>query len=288
MFIPEEADSLARKHNDDWHKKDDKHSELFSSILRRIRMWSRGLDKDSKADRNDFYEFISAVEPNEIEQNEHLFNRYMQPNVFRSWHRENDEVVLNMKYPQQNMESLLPMEIPQTIEGGDSFFLYAKRYHKMFDILFFNSEKKSTAIKFVHELATSIKNDYLSTAFKAVILLYYDKFGEQRLIEVAACAELLISEIRFKWGKSRPSPVRIEGTLRRVNDINLIPIVLNSTISSHVVSQMNAEIRSFRRESKDSPTLITFKESLSVFYKRNKSKIKNNQILEKVDTIYFS
>jgi hypothetical protein len=72
-------------------------------------MWSRGQERDGKADKNDFYEFISAVEPNELEQKEHLFNRYKQPNVFRSWHRENDLVVLNMKYPQQNMESLLPM-----------------------------------------------------------------------------------------------------------------------------------------------------------------------------------
>ena len=127
MYIPEELEQLARKHNDFWQNKNELHHVLFSSILRRIRMWSRGMDRDNTSDRNNFYEFISTVEPNEIEQNEHLFNRYMQPNVFRSWHRENDEVVLNMKYPIQNSESLIPIEIPQTIEGGDSFFFICEK-----------------------------------------------------------------------------------------------------------------------------------------------------------------
>lgn len=70
MFIPEEQESLARKHNDYWQSNDNSHQRLFSTILRRIRMWSRGVDRDSKADRNDFYEFISTVEPSELEQDE--------------------------------------------------------------------------------------------------------------------------------------------------------------------------------------------------------------------------
>ena len=288
MFIPEEQESLARKHNDYWQSKDEEHKQLFSSVLRRIRMWSRGQERDSISERNDFYEFISAVEPSEIEKNEHLFNRYMQPNVFRSWHRENDEVILNMKYPQHEMESLLPMEIPQTIEGGDSFFLYSRRYHKMFETLFSSSEnnKKSSAIKYVCGLANSIKNEKLSMAFKAVILLYYDKFGEQRLIEVATCTELIISKIRFNWGNVRPSPIRIETTLTWVKDNNIIPVVLNSTIPSHVVSLFCNSINIKNREHKDSFTLKNYKESISMFYSGNKSKIKNSNILEMLNTIY--
>lgn len=310
MFIPEDEESLAIKHNTFWLEKDDQmHKDLFSSILRRIRMWNRGKERDDLSERNDFYEFISAVEPNEIEQKEHLFNRYMQPNVFRSWHRENDEVVLNMKYPQHNMETLLPMEIPQTIEGGDSFFLYAKRYHEMYDLLFGDSKKKSSAITFAHELANSINNDYLSMAFKAVVLLYFDKFGEQRLIEVATCTELIISEIRFQWGGSRPSPVRIESTLSWIKKKELISIVLNSTFSSHVVFQMNGIINSTPRNfikpntpksieelkylsneelrASSSETLRKFHEKISGFYKNNRSKIKNPQITEKVNNIYI-
>lgn len=287
MYIPEELEQLARKHNDFWHNYNDKHHQLFSSTLRRLRMWSRGLDRDNNSDRNDYYEFISTVEPNEIEQNEHLFNRYMQPNVFRSWHRENDEVVLNMKYPQNLTEALIPFEIPQTIEGGDSFFLYAKRYHEMFEHLFGgNDENKSSFINYVYRLSKSIENDYLATVYKAVLLLYYDKFGENRIIEAASCTELIISEIRFRWGNARPSPLRIETTLSKVKDTGIIPIILNSTISSHVIALLINQVSLHVRDPKESPTLNNYKKRITMFYNTNKSKLKNKHILEKINYLY--
>jgi hypothetical protein len=293
MYIPEELEQLARKHNDFWQDKNKKHHELFSRILRRIRMWSRGLERDNTSERNDFYEFISTVEPSEVEQNEHLFNRYMQPNIFRSWHRENDEVVLNMKYPQNYTEAIIPFEIPQTIEGGDSFFLYAKRYHEMFEHLFGEKEtNKSSFVNYVYSLSKSIDNDYISTAYKAILLLYYDKFGENRIIEAATCTELILSEIRFNWGLSRPSPVRVETTLSKVKNNNLIPILLSSTISSHVIVLMINEISLSKRltkinsSPKSSPTLERYKSKATSFYKENRMKLKNEQILEKLNFLY--
>jgi len=289
MFIPEEQESLARKHNDYWQINDSNHQRLFSTILRRIRMWSRGMERDSKADRNDFYEFISTVEPSELEQDEHFFNRYMQPNAFRSWCRENDEIVLNLKTPQADSELLLPMEIPQTIEGGDSFFLYTKRYHGLYNMLFGKIENnKSTAIQFVSDLSKAIVNDYLRMTFEAATLLFYDKFGEKKLVEVATCVELIISEKRFEWGGKRPSPIRIEGVLSDVKNKNIIPIILNSTISSHVVSQLKEKIKIEHRIHKDSPTLHNYWNQINNFYQYNKSKIKNTQILEALSVIYNS
>ena len=289
MFIPEEQESLARKHNDYWQNNDNDHQRLFSTILRRIRMWSRGMERDSKAVRNDFYEFISTVEPSELEQDEHFFNRYMQPNAFRSWCRENDKIILNLKTPQADSELLLPMEIPQTIEGGDSFFLYAKRYHGLYEMLFGKKENnKSTAIQYVSDLSKAIINDYLRMSFEAATLLYFDKFGEKRLIEVATCVELIISEKRFEWGSTRPSPIRIEGVLSDVKNKNMIPIILNSTISTHVISQMKDQIRIERRIHRGSPTLKDYWTDINRFYQRNKSKIKNLQLSETVNTIYNS
>jgi hypothetical protein len=290
MYIPEEQETLARKHNDYWQSQDNRHTTIFNLLLR-IRMWSRGQERDSNEDRNYYHEFISKIEPNELEQQEHHFNRYMQPNVFRSWHRENDEVILNMKYPQQNMEELLPMEIPQTIEGGDAFFLYAKRYHDMFNKLFENNqEDTSTGIKYISNLAKAISNGYLSTAFEAAVLLYYDKFGENRLIEAATCIELIVSGRRFQWGSTRPSPIRIESMLSWIKEKDIIPIILNSTIASHVIYQLNNIIIEKRRtNNKDnykSPTLTNYLLYIKSFYKLNQSKIKNTILREKVSKIY--
>lgn len=303
MFIPEEQESLARKHNDFWISKDNDdnstnsngHHLLFSEILRRIRMWGRGENRDNKGDRSVFYEFISAIAPSDIEKKEHHFNKYMQPNVFRSWHRENDCVIINMKYPQQNIEDLLPMEIPQTIEGGDSFFLYAKRYHKIFDLLFperlNDNDERSTNVRYTSHLCRSIENQYISTSFKACILLFYDKFGEDRLIEVATCIELILSQIRFKKGIEKPSPVRIESVLTKVKDDQIIPVILNSTMVSHVVYQLNDKItmgeRNANVNNKNSTTLSRYLESIQIFYRKNLHMIKNNILIEKVKNIYL-
>jgi len=294
MFIPGDQESLAKKHNDYWEDKNDMHEEIFGSILRRIRMWNRGVDRDSNEDRKDFHEFISDVEPKYIEKEEHFFNRYLQPVVYRSWYRENDEIVLNMKYPHPQPKDLLPMKITQTIEGGDPFFLYAEKYHELYNYLFENSKnEKPSSIKFIHDLSNAMKNNYLSMAFKAVILLYYDKFGERRVIDVATCVELIISKIRFEWADVRPRPVTFKSTLSLVNEKSLIPIIMNSTIPSHVIAQMINEIDTkerfeFNKESKKlSPTLKDYKNSIKNFYKNRKSKIENGEILRCLNRAYM-
>ena len=160
QFIPDSEESLAKAHNEFWEARNDRHGLLFGELLRRIRMWSRGEERDRRAERGVYNEFVSQCEPSEVEQREHLLNRYQQPFAFRSWYRENGRVVLNMKYPMNEGEDLLPMEIPQTIEGGDAFFLYAKRYYKVYEQLFKNTEPVTESVLFVRKLS----NDFKATA----------------------------------------------------------------------------------------------------------------------------
>ncbi len=148
------------------------------------------------------------------------------------------------------------------------------------------NENKSTAIQFVYEASLSIKNDKLSNAFKAAVLLYYDKFGENKLIEAATCLELIISEKRFSWASTRPSPIRIESALTYVKNSNIILIILNSVIVSHVIVQLEEKINVIERETKESPTLNSYFNAISEFYKKHKYKIENNKIVEKLIVIY--
>ena len=236
MFIPSQQESVASVHNTIWsNRRDDDREKLFSWMLRRIRMWSRGKDRDAQSERPDYDEFSSVVEPAHEEETEHLFNRYMQPAAFRSWRREGDKIILTMDYPTPDGEKMLPMEITQTLEGGDSFFLYAQRYHELYDTLY-GTESQSTRIEFLHGLAGAMNNDYLSNAFKAVMLLYADKFGEDRLIEVSICVERIISA--WRWEKER---VYIGGTLTHVKKQELVPILLESANSRHALEQLLAK-----------------------------------------------
>ena len=127
-------------------------------------------------------------------------------------------------------------------------------------------------------------------AYKAIMLLYYDKFGENQIIEVATATELILSEIRFKWkeiGSTRPSPIRIETILTKVKNCNLIPIVLSATISSHVVKLFINEISLSKREVRNSPTLTAYFSRIKTFYTNNKFKVSKEMVIEKLETVYF-
>jgi len=236
MFIPSQQEALATSHNNAWQSGDENHGMIFGTILRRLRMWASGKARDSKQERPDYNEFCSAIEPDHSFGDEHFFNRYMQPAAFRSWRRDGERIVLSMNYPMLDAEAMIPAEVNQTIEGGDAFFLYAKRYHQVFNALFSpESSSASTAISFIRKMANYMDNTYLQNAFRAVLLLAFDKFGDDRLIEIGVCTERIISERRWK-----AISLRLEGTLDYIRDHQLIPLLLNSVSAKHVASQLHS------------------------------------------------
>ena len=234
MFIPPKQEGLATRHNDEWQNHDASHPDVFSITLRRLRMWGRGQTRDSKQERPDFNEFCSLVEPDHEQGEEHRFNRYMQPSAFRSWRRDGDRIVLSMDFPLLETESLIPAEVTQSIEGGDAFFLYAKRYHGLYSMMFSDDKESiSTSITFIRKLVKHIDNGHLQHAFRSVMLLYVDKFGEDRLIEVGVCAERIISA--WRWAAKS---LRLEGTLSHICENRIISILLESVSARHSFEQL--------------------------------------------------
>ncbi len=276
IFIPSNQETLATTHNKNWQDKDGIHPHLFSTILRRIRMWARGNDRDKKQDRPDYNEFCSVVEPDLRSGDEHMLNRYMQPVAFRSWRRVGEKVVLTMDYPASDGETLIPTEITQTIEGGDPFFLFTKRYHSLYKSLFIPDKNiPPTEVVFVRDLARAVDNVYLRNAFQALILLYYDKFGGDRLIENGVCLERIISTRRWE-----ALSVRIEGTLTHVRSKRLVPIILEAVNSRHVYAQLlpiTQTLTIVKLEDLEGARKQYFN-SLQQFYRQAQSRILDRQI----------
>lgn len=272
MYIPVDQEALAIRHNGAWQQRnDEQHSLVFGAILRRIRMWSRNESRDSWHERPDYDEFQALVDPDAASGAEHRFSRYMQPAAFRSWRRENGRVVLSMDWPIDQSESLLPFEMTQTIEGGDSFFLFAMRYHELYDSLFGpDYTGRSTASAFVHQLARHISNVHIKTAFCSLMMLYVDKFSDDRLIEAGVYLETIVSE--WRWKKDR---VRIEGTLDHVRNSRLVPILVDSVNARHACSQLERIAKIVTKPTKTK--LIGVKsgyfDGLAVFYTRDLGRI---------------
>jgi len=271
MFVPPHQEALASSHNSAWQAGDENHPMVFGTILRRLRMWARREARDSKQERPDYNEFCSRVEPEPSSGDEHVFNRYMQPAAFRSWRRDGERIVLGMDYPMTDPEAMIPAEVTQSIEGGDIFFLYSKRYHGVFKTLFSPElTGASTAIPFIRKMAEHMDNIYLQNAFRAVMLLAFDKFGEDRLIEIGVCCERIISARR--WEKMN---LRIEGALDHIHAQDLIPLLLDSVSSKHVSAQLHSAAKLLPKA--PSPDLSGVRkryfDSMSRFYTKEQSKI---------------
>lgn len=232
MHISTQDEKLATSHNTNWLMRDTEHADLFSKTLRRIRMWARGQDRDARHEWPDYNEFLPVVEPSH--EAEHFFNRYMQPVVFKSWQRVDEKIVFKLDDATPGGEAMIPIKITQSIEGGDAFFVYTERYHRLYETMFrAQQETVSPKLIFVRNLANSINNEKLRDAFMAVMLLYVDKFGDDKLIESSVCIERIISGWRWKaWS------VRIEGTLTHIRDKRLIPILLESVNSRYAFEQL--------------------------------------------------
>ncbi len=270
MFIPADQEALAVRHNGDWQRNDESHSIVFGYILRRIRMWAKFRSRDSWHERPDYDEFRALVEPDTASGAEHRFSRYMQPSAFRSWRRENGRVVLSMDWPVDQAETLLPFEMTQTIEGGDSFFLFARRYHELYESLFGPEfAGRSTASAFVSKLADHINNGHIQSAFCSLVMLYVDKFSDDFLIDSGVCLEIILSGCR--WEKDR---VRIEGTLDYVLYKRLVQILMDSVNSIHACSQLERLAKAIAKPSKDiAGAKKHYFDRLSLFYKSELGRI---------------
>ena len=250
MFIPTEQESLAQEHNDEWMKRDDEHGRLFTVSLRRLRLWSRREERDRRGERPDFNEFSSKVDTSGSTA-EHAFTRYMQPAVFRSWRREGTRIVLTMDSPQLSGEDMVPTEITQSIEGGDPFFIYAKRYHGLYEQLFTPPREEvpaSSSFHFVRTLTEHVTNGYLRDALRSTLLLYVDKFGDERLREAAICLERIISSKRWE-----ARSVRIEGVLTHVREKDVVPVLLDATNSRHAIAELLVICQTCQNPNRDNP-----------------------------------
>lgn len=132
----------------------------------------------------------------------YFLNNYNQPPIFKSWvfydwegddHDElNVELVFEdikewrnksdiIKYLKSSMK-YLPLQICQTLEGGEQFFWYIQKFYKLYDLLFRTYNELPVVIREFHENVLSELSYYrgilyLKEAYETAVLFYYDKFG---------------------------------------------------------------------------------------------------------------
>lgn len=225
---------------------------LIDKLLGRTRTWSR---KDySEVDV--LHEFKSQRVSNNSD-GFYKLNHYQQPPVFDKWryidreiHDDDDGLELiyrdidawqgtkRIKFVSES-KKYLPFQIMQPLEGGEQFFWFVEKYNQLHNELF-NTENNIQPILF-QKLHTALKSlcynlgmAYVLEVYEACCLFYYDKFGNENLLEFSICVEHQLSILRF-----RQSTVQYASIAKFIREgDNIFSIINEAAFPEHIIRKI--------------------------------------------------
>jgi len=200
-----------------------------------------------------YKEFFAEVK----KEDNNKLNNYNQPSLFEYFtydiRTETVEFLaknFSMTYPHYkilNSWKFLPFEIPQSIEEGEKFFYYLIKYINTYKEL---SKNYSDIFSLFDGLWHS-GNIFLNKVYKSLLLLYYDKFGEESLKDFAY--RLIIIFTHYSFEKKQ---IRKEGVVNsfakpypeKVNLYNLIfskyyPVLVKKELDKFIQFEISDEIK---------------------------------------------
>lgn len=167
---------------------------LFSQTLWRSRNWKgkniqfenkdlilKNFQKDThKDDDNDILKLYSNVN-----------NRFASSLVYD----EKKGILVNLApLSMQLSPALYPFALRQPIQKGVGFFLYAEKYYALYELLFERKEVPEI-IDVLQKLSKSF-NSYFKSFFKLAIVIYYDKFKDEKIFDFALWLDFLLGSLR--------------------------------------------------------------------------------------------
>ena len=186
---------------------------LLDTLLARGRRWSY-----NHQNRPDLRVEYKSQRKEKKEANTYTLNRYQQVALFDTWkYNPAKKEVLELNFKEinatykvgsieinDNISHFFPFQITQTIEGGELFFWFTQKYHKLTKELFL--EKNPNTSDNFENLVFALRDDfrwniganYVYDIYRGVLLFYFDKFGYEQLDDVAVSFFYSIYWLRFK------------------------------------------------------------------------------------------
>lgn len=89
----------------------------------------------------------------------------------------------------------IPFTINQPIQRGIGFFLYTEKYSALNNFLFL--EKKIEELNPINELILKLYNVYFVNLYQCALVLYFDKFGDDKIVAFAKWVEHYLGAFRM-------------------------------------------------------------------------------------------
>ena len=183
-------------------QKKDFVAELFHQFLWRARAWRGQRVIYRENDDDVLNEFQKNTLPNDSSDTIPLY-----PNSNNTLGKRL-QIKVNQGYTLQpanieasNNSAHLPFTLRQPINDGLGFFLFSEKYADLVRLLLVDKEVKNNEIKefrkFYNEVWSNISL-YLKELFVLSSILYYDKFGSEKLLEFSLWLDHVLGAIRIE------------------------------------------------------------------------------------------
>ncbi len=205
-------------------------NHLFEIILWRSRNWKgRSLQFENK----DL--ILHTFQKKTKKSTDHLIKLYSNVNNKRASlisfsAQKGMKLELDPLFVQVSPEEY-PFTLRQPIQRGVGFFLYTEKYYHLFDMLF---QKKANDI--VNDVVGNLIIDYnlyFQNFFKLLVIMYYDRFKEEKLWAFMLWADYLLGAFRINQATIvEKTPIKI----LRDSKENLLDVIESSYDPDDVIS----------------------------------------------------
>lgn len=250
----EKKESLQRDNAKDWEKIQrqknvlsssyDFVSQLYEKFIYRARNW-RGQNSITKETKESL---LKSFQSETISTKHNQINLYGNPNNQKYMGIEFKESSMIQtpsfeNYHKSNID--LPFTLRQPIDKGMGFFLFTKKYAEILDYIFMQDEKdiQDKNIlefrKFYNKVYVHL-SIYLKELFVISILIYYDKFKSNKLLEFALWLDFHLGAIRLnKTYIFEQAPIKF----LKESPMNLFDLISYSFTPEEVINYLKSNAK---------------------------------------------
>lgn len=176
-------------------------SQLYEKFIYRARNW-RGQNNITKESKE---LLLKSFQSETISTNHNQINLYGNPNnqKYTSIELKDSNMIQTPSFESYNKSNIdLPFTLRQPIDKGMGFFLFTKKYAEILDHIFLQNEKDiqdKNILEFrkFYDKVYMHLSIYLKELFVISILIYYDKFKSNKLLEFSLWLDFHLGAIRL-------------------------------------------------------------------------------------------
>lgn len=267
-------------------------SQLYEKFIYKARNW-RGQNNITKETKESL---LKSFQSETISTNYNQINFYSNPNnqKYMGIEFKDRNMILTPSYENYHKSNIdLPFTLRQPIDKGMGFFLFTKKYAETLDYIFIQDEKdiQDKNIlefrKFYDKVYVHL-SIYLKELFVISILIYYDKFKSNKLLEFALWLDFHIGAIRLdKAYIFEQAPMKF----LKENPMNLFDLISYSFISDEVINYLKSNaknITAYKKETIEPNKGVQgrYKASLLEYFGIEFTKEESNHLTKRKDWIY--